>query len=30
MVKENIIDSWKWVKDFEPIFRLDIDEKEVF
>ena len=30
MTKENIIDSWKWVTDFEPTFGLDFGEEEVF
>ena len=27
MAKENIIDSWKWVTDFEPTFGLDFGEE---
>ena len=30
MAKENIIDSWKWVTDSEPTFRLDFGGEEVF
>ena len=29
MAKE-VIDSWKWVTDFEPAFELDFVEEEVF
>ena len=30
MAKENVIDSWKWVTDFEATFGLDFGEEEVF
>ena len=30
MVKENITDSWKCVKDFELPFGLDFGEEEEF